>query len=277
MVYQAEARLCQLCDGIVLVKYPTVGKAEFVPIDADCVLMTCFVRRFSVVIHDVATVFARQIDTIASAVRPLVGDQFACGVVPAWHGQSDSRKLARVIDLCGESGEWLVHGMTHQREHRGGIISWLTHRSDEFSGLEFSEIQSRVNDAAALIQELTGKIPVGLVAPCWRLPVDPKQLNGIDYVMGYHRLLPCSGEKQQVSLATWSYDWGRFRQMASAVNLIPAVRFAFTTEVVPCVVIHPADVDRGWLPVAIRRIEWLLEREFSPVTPSQLLTKVADS
>lgn len=234
-------------------------------------------RRFCVVVHDVAGVFSSQVETIAKAVRPLIGGRFTCGIVPRWHGEFDSQKLTDVIRLCGECDEWLVHGMTHRRIGRGGLVSWLTNHSDEFRGLELSEIQNRVDGAAVLIQKFTEERPIGLVAPCWQLPVDPTLLNGIDYVMGYNNLVPCCADLQQVPLATWSYDWGRFRRAASVVNAVPAVRLALLSAVVPCVVIHPADVGRGWLPVAIRRIKWLMEREYLPAVPSQLLTKVSHS
>lgn len=236
---------------------------------------------FCVVLHDVAGLFQTQVQEIVQQVGDLVDGCFACGMVPFWHGKDDKRQMADLVSVCGECEEWMIHGMTHRRERGGRLVSWLTNGADEFGGLRPVEIQERVAKSQERIRALTGPRPMGMVAPCWRLPVSPHQLQGIDYVMGYNGLVSCCSDAGQVPLqaaplaavplASWSYDWGRFGSVASVVNIIPAWRFQFIKNVVPCVVIHPADVGRGWLPVAVHRIQKLLDLGYQPVTPQKLM------
>lgn len=242
---------------------------------------------FAVVVHDVASVFSDDLQQIVRQIEDLIGHGFACAVVPTWHGQIDERGLTDVISICSGCSEWMIHGMTHQRETGGGLVSWLTHRSDELAGINLAEIQERVSYSQEMILAATGKRPMGLVAPCWSLPVDLQRLTGINYAMGYNRLLTCFNDEDLVSsaaskqvakqhkavqLATWSYDWGRCTSAASILNLYPQLRFRFKQNISPCVVIHPADVGRGWLPVALQQIQKLLELGYRPVTPSKLLS-----
>lgn len=232
---------------------------------------------FCVVLHDVAGPFRIQLQQIVRRVFDLVGSDFACAVVPAWHGNHDEVALAELISICSECDEWMIHGMTHRRENRGRLVSWLTSGADEFGGLPLTEIQERVTRSQAMIQDLTGILPTGLVAPCWSLQVRAYELMGIDYVMGYNGLVPCCRSKNDrsaatIRLASWSYDWGRFGKVASLVNVFPELRYRSFTDIVPCVVIHPADVARGWLPVAIQRIQKLLDLGYQPVAPASLLS-----
>lgn len=243
-------------------------------------------RKFCVVLHDVAAVFASELDLIVRQVKDLVDGNFSCAVVPQWHGHIDPAGLAKAVSICGDCSEWMIHGMTHQRQTGGGLVSWLTAAADEFGGLKRAEIQERLLVSQQNIQTVTGSRPVGLVAPCWNLPVNAESLTGIDYVMGYNRLQPCfqdadsvSGARREklaeprkvVRLATWSYDWGRLGSVASLVNCYPASRLRWTHDISPCVVIHPADVRRGWLPVAAQRIHKLLSLGYQSVTPCELL------
>lgn len=232
---------------------------------------------FCVVLHDVAAPFRLQVQQIVTQVFDFIGSRFACGVVPLWHGDRDEDGMAELISICGDCEEWMIHGVTHHRERGGRLVSWLTNGSDEFGGLQLAAIQKRVATSQAMIHDLTGILPTGLVAPCWSLPVSPNELSGIDFVMGYTRLMPCCRSEEQlpadnIRLASWSYDWGRFGKVASLVNMFPELRSRIFTGIVPCVVIHPEDVVRGWLPVAIQKIEKLLNLGYQPVVPSKLMS-----
>lgn len=235
-------------------------------------------RVFCVVLHDVAGGFQPEMRKIVEQVSDLLDGCFACAVVPSWHGEDDKHGMAEVVSVCGGCEEWMIHGMTHRRVSGGLFVSWLTNGSDEFGGMELAEIQERVLTSQENIRALTGIKSVGLVAPCWSLPVNPDELDGIDYVMGYNCLVPCRANANAgkvpvatVRLATWSYDWGRIPSVASLVNVFPSWRFQLIQDVVPCVVIHPADVARGWLPVAASRIQKLLTLGYRPVTPQKLM------
>lgn len=235
--------------------------------DEKCVATTSF----CVVLHDVAAPFQSEIRKVVDGIRPIIGSRFSAAIVPCWDGREDPSGLQAAIDICGECNEWMLHGLTHQRQRGRGLVSCLTGGLDEFSGLNAVEIQERLHRASRLIQQSTGSVPGGLVAPCWQLPVSASQLSGLQYVMGYHQLECCDGKSPALPLATWSYDWGRIRRLTSAANLLPRIRSAMKPEVIPCVVIHPADVRRGDLGKAIRQISDFVQRGRTPLVPRQLL------
>ena len=89
-------------------------------------------NRFLVVVHDVAPVFGVQLRTIVRTLEPLVGNRFSAAVVPRWHGGPSGAADDPYGGLLGCFGERLLHGWTHQRERRNGLISWLTGQADEF-------------------------------------------------------------------------------------------------------------------------------------------------
>ncbi|TWU42047.1 polysaccharide deacetylase family protein [Novipirellula artificiosorum] len=75
-----------------------------------------------IILHDVAAPFLDDVETIIAMLRPLVDSRFACAVVPHWHAAEpalDPRPLRDAIDI---SDEWLLHGWTHFRSRRTGLI-----------------------------------------------------------------------------------------------------------------------------------------------------------
>ncbi|MEZ6133385.1 MAG: hypothetical protein R3C53_00610 [Pirellulaceae bacterium] len=223
-----------------------------------------------IVIHDVAEPFLDQIECVLRLIRPLVGTAFACAVVPNWHGREHSQH-ERLVNAIADCREILLHGLTHRRDHPGGVVSALTHRSDEFGGLEIAAIQARIDLAKCRIQERFRRTTTGLVPPAWQLPVRASQLQGVDFVMRFGRLESCASPSLNRPLSTYSYDWGRCGWAAWASGFLARVARYIHWQAVPCVVIHPIDVTRGWLPHINRNIENLLASGFEPITPTQCL------
>src|SRR5262249_30812935 len=140
--------------------------------------------KFCVIVHDVTPVFAREIDTILEHLLPEAGNALASALVPRWHGaepDARGRRMSRAwSSLCGET---LLHGWTHRREHRPGIVAWATGRAAEFGGCSRQDVIERVRRGRVRLQEIIGRAVPGLVPPAWRLPVSVLDLGdtGIAY------------------------------------------------------------------------------------------------
>ncbi len=208
--------------------------------------------KFCVIVHDVTPVFAREIDSIFERLLPEVGKSLAVAVVPCWHAVEPDPSGRQIMrgwsSLCGET---LLHGWTHRREHRPGIISWATARADEFGGCSGPDVIERVRRGRVRLQEIVGETVSGLVPPAWRLPVAAGDLreSGIEYVLGFGRLQSASGHN--VALATSSWDWGRFSVLSRPGASLGRCLRLWNPHAVPVIVVHPADVRRGHLGYAV--------------------------
>src|SRR5262249_25887598 len=131
------------------------------------------VSRFCVIVHDVTPGFAREIDAVFEHLLPDVGNTLAAAFVPCWHGVAPDacgRQMMRGWStLCCET---LLHGWTHCRQHRPGIVSWATGRADEFGGCSANSVVERIRRGREQLQEIIGRSVSGLVPPAWRLPVN---------------------------------------------------------------------------------------------------------
>src|SRR3954452_15675587 len=126
-------------------------------------------RRFTVVVHDVATAFLPQLARIAEALAPRIGRQVAGAVVSCWHGRAIEGQgggFGRFV--AGAFGEVLQHGYTH-RQDRPGVLSLFTGRSDELSGLPREEVRRRLALGRELLRRALGVAPVGFVPPAWQV------------------------------------------------------------------------------------------------------------
>ncbi len=238
-------------------------------------------RPMMIVVHDASPRFMDQLSRIVSLIRNRIQDRFACAVVPDWHAQgsdystNQQREFAEMVHC----DQWLMHGLTHRRESRRGLISWATDASDEFSGLSVMEIQSRVDASKAWINRVYGQSVCGLVPPAWQLPTASESLDGIDFVMRFGTLESCYG-RQRFPLRTYSYDWGHLPLIARGATWASCCwastgqwfdQSRLASRRIPCLAIHPADVCRGWLPRIERWLDRFLDRGFQPITPGELL------
>ena len=133
--------------------------------------------------------------------------------------------------------------------------------------------ERRVARGVRLLQDLFGVAPLGFVAPTWRrgaLTLPALERHGLAYLMGLAALERPG--RPAVPLATWSWDLGRFAA-AGWLGELTGGTLTLRRRAVPCVVIHPADVARGYLPRALRRIEGLLAQGYHPALPREFLER----
>lgn len=122
--------------------------------------------------------FAGEIDSIFEQLLPETGNNLAGAAVPCWHAvESNVRERQILRGWSSQCGEMLLHGWTHRREHRPGIVSWATGRADEFGGCSRPVVIERVRRGRLELQEIIDRAVPGLVPPAWRLPVDVDDLR----------------------------------------------------------------------------------------------------
>lgn len=227
---------------------------------------------FCVVIHDVAPVFAREVDVILERLGPLAGRNLSAAVVPCWHGQrADAVGLKKLRDWDGCCGEVLLHGWTHRRDGTPGLISWLTNRADEFRRLSQADTVRRLTAGVLELEPLRGERPRGFVPPAWQFAGGRHELSaaGLEYVLGFHRLVPVRGAA--IPLATWSWDWGWFPASSRPGSWLGGAASAWNPAAVPVVAVHPRDVHTRSLPHAVQVIDRFLQKGYRPALPSRLL------
>jgi hypothetical protein len=71
-------------------------------------------------------------------------------------------------------------------------------------------------------------------------------------------------------LSTWSWDWGIVSHLGLVGECFGNGAFRLRPAALPCVVIHPIDVDRGYLPRIVRIIDGLRRQGRRPVTFARL-------
>jgi predicted deacetylase len=234
---------------------------------------SAFSRSFAVVIHDVAPIFLRQLVTISQALAPRVGNKVSAAVVPCWHGVPLGRgeggtEFLRLIE--GAYGEILQHGYTHRQE-RFGLLSFFSGRSNELSGLTARQTRARLEDGRALLRRFVSAPVAGFVAPAWQTgfaTTDELSRCGFEYLVTFDAIRFVS--MTPIPLATWSWDWGVVGALGRIGEWFGDFSSALRPDSLPCVVVHPIDVDRGYLPRCLRVIEWLQRRGRTPVLFSEL-------
>ncbi|WP_406694356.1 DUF2334 domain-containing protein [Singulisphaera sp. Ch08] len=229
-------------------------------------------RRFAVVVHDVAPAFLPQLARIAKALAPRVGRMLAGAVVPCWHGRPIEGPGGGFGRFVAEAfGEVLQHGYTH-RQDRPGVLSLFTGRSDELVGLAREEVRRRLGLGRELLQQVLGVTPAGFVPPAWqvgRATADDLGECGFRYLATFGAIQAANG--LTIPLATWSWDWGVVGPLARVGQRFGDVSWRLRQATLPCVVVHPADVDRGYLPRVLEVIDRLLERGRTPGLLSEFL------
>lgn len=225
---------------------------------------------FLVVVHDVTTGFRSPVTHMLQALDPLVGTNVAAAVVPRWHGQSgvDANLSALIETRCGEV---LLHGCTHRTACWWHPLALLTNRANEFSRLPLPIALIRIRVGRALLQRWFDAPITGFVPPAWQMgPLTPAALAqcGLHYGLCWSSRVMGTGQRQP--LATWSWDAGRVAVAGLLGEWAGAARVWLTRSAIPCVVLHPADVARGYLARALALVRWLLASGRKPVLPGQL-------
>lgn len=158
-----------------------------------------------------------------------------------------AKRLVARAERSGARVELVSHGLVHRRDRSIRPFSWATGYSDELSGLARAEASRRLRESRELLEDLFERPVVGFVPPAFQWgPVRPDDLfdAGYTYGLGLTSLVHARG---RVRVATRSWDPGRLgawpivgRALSAFGGLAQLRRSA-----VPCVVLHPDDVDRG--------------------------------
>ena len=224
-------------------------------------------RQFVVCVHDVHPGTIPAVVPILEALRPLVGNAVSVAVVPqpggiAWPTGAPADALRRALDQSVD--EILLHGLTHRRGWSLDPLSWMIGRSDELAGLSPSQVLKLTRKGLETIHAEVGREVRGVVPPGWRSGCLGEVLGalGLSFLIGMCGLVTASGKRR--ALATWSWDAG---PVAAAGWLLEwAGSVAARGGAAPVVVLHPADLKRGFVPRALRRIRLLLDAGHLPVS-----------
>ncbi len=227
-----------------------------------------------VAIHDVSSCFLEELSQISNVLERLIGGRYSLAVVPAWNGMMQCMEDRDYRDWIGRyRHEYLLHGYFHRRQRKyPSPISWLAEGSDEFSGLDRSTIRERLSTGRLFVKSLTGIPPSGFVPPAWRngrIRASDLKVTSMNFVSGLTSIRDVRGVS--CPLATWSWDFGRFSRLGGCVGHLLGRTLSISPWAVPCVVIHPRDIERGWLNHAVDQIRALIGKGHDPVKFSDLI------
>ncbi len=74
-----------------------------------------------------------------------------------------------------------------------------------------------------------------------------------------------------IPLSTWSWDWGILAKLGRIGPRLGDVSLRLRPVNLPCVIVHPADVDRGYLPSVLDVVDRLLAKGRRPGSLSEIL------
>ena len=103
------------------------------------------------------------------------------------------------------------------------------------------------------------------MAPGWLFGNVTTQLleqHGIKYAVGLKSMTYSTGLR--LRLATWSWDCGVIGLAGYAGEILGTALY-LRKNAIPCIVLHPNDVPRGFLPRILSRIRNFLDSGFNPV------------
>jgi hypothetical protein len=171
-----------------------------------------------------------------------------------------------VVRLIRETGaEVLAHGWFHHNPARTARAR-LTGGADEFTSLDRAAAIARARQARAALETVFAGRVRGFVPPAWqwgRLDAPALAEAGYGFGVGWSGYSAVSG--RWLPLATRSWDGGRWRWLGQAIDLAGQIRARLTTAAVPCIVLHPIDLARGFWPTALALIEASLAQGQRPL------------
>lgn len=229
-------------------------------------------RRFLVCVHDATPAYARETRVMIRDLAPFLGRRLVFGVVPDWHGEWPLAAHPGYCRLLQDaSGELLLHGMTHKRQRGSGPVTWLAESSDEMNGLTREETRRTVQRGQRVFIDVFGEPARGFLAPAWQpghVRPGGEDAPGLEHIMGFFSLESATGRK--VPLATWTWDCGRWCWLGHVGHGLGRVSQCFDRGV-PVLAIHPRDLERGFWPKILSRIEEFVEAGYQPTTVAGLL------
>jgi predicted deacetylase len=222
---------------------------------------------FCVMLHDVAPLYATHVATFTESLAPLIGNVMSAAVVPCWGGvplsESDRPFLDRVAQ---EYANIQLHGFEHFRPKGGGLVSKIADGKDEMNGLDDAETDRRLSAGQEILTRLMGQPARGFIAPTYNIGrATPDRLArfGIHYTVGYGHVTNSTGER--LTLSSWCWDVSPIRLLCRLGYRLGQIQYRFRKRALPCVVLHPLDLERGFLPQIVRTVQRLLDDGRKPV------------
>ena len=224
-------------------------------------------RSFCVMLHDVAPLYESHVATFTKSLAPLVGNAMSAAVVPCWGGVSLCDKDRPFLDrVRAEYANIQLHGYEHFRPGRGGLLSKIADGKDEMNGLDSAETDRRLAAGQEILERWMGQPASGFIAPTYKIGfATPERLAkfGIHYTVGYGQVVTSTG--QRLRLSSWIWDVSPIRVLCHAGYRLGELQYRFRRHALPCVVLHPLDLERGFLPQIERTVQKLLSAGRQPV------------
>ncbi len=92
---------------------------------------------------------------------------------------------------------------------------------------------------------------------------------GFRFIATFGAIRAASGPT--IPLSTWSWDWGVLGWLGRVGQRFGDVSWRVRPATLPCVVVHPVDVDRGYLPRVLEVVDRLLGLGRTPGLLSEFL------
>jgi len=211
-------------------------------------------------LHDVAPVFAPQVAAFTRAMAPLVGSAMSAAVVPCWGGEPLAERDRPFLEkVRADYANILLHGYEHFRPAGRGLVSAIADGKDEMNGLDPAETDRRLAAGQQILTRWLGRPACGFIAPTYRVGhATPERLAqfGIHYTVGYRQVVTSAG--QRLPLSSWVWDVSPVRLFCRAGYRLGELQYRFRRRALPCVVLHPLDLERGFLPQIERTVQKLL-------------------
>ena len=223
-------------------------------------------------LHDVAPIYSEHVETFSRTLAPLIGNTMSAAVVPCWAGvplsEQDRPFLERVRR---QYANIQLHGYEHFRPAGGGFVSAIAAGKDEMKGLDPAETDRRLGLGQEILTRCFGEPARGFIAPTYQPGhATPDRLAkfGIEYTVGYWDIMSSDGVR--LPLGTWVWDVSPIKLLCRVGYRLGQMQYRFRSQALPCVVLHPLDLERGFLPQIERTVRRLLEADRIPVLPEAI-------
>lgn len=217
-----------------------------------------------IVIHDAMPQWERELHCLFDALAHLDGQVVTVAVVP---GRFQAARDAHLINtILTRRFDIALHGYTHQGHNMMDPLTYLTSGANEMSGRPLPDALTRIAQGQQRLHEMLGRRAGVFIPPAWHMgPLSLDRLTpfGISHVMGMARMQRTHGPA--IPLSTWSWDCGRFKSAGWLGEGLGSLRF-WMTRSTPCVVLHPRDVQRGFLKRILRLIQRLMDLGYRPIS-----------
>ena len=134
------------------------------------------------------------------------------------------------------------------------------------NGLDAAETDRRLVAGQDLLTRWLGKPATGFIAPTYHNALaTPDRLArfGIHYTVNYRDVITSSGNK--LSLASWVWDVSPIRLLCRIGYRLGNLQYRFCKNALPCVVLHPLDLERGFLPQIEKTVRRLVDAGREPM------------